>query len=115
MQGQLGILNVGTGDTKLTFDAKNPVERARAAGIVKDMLKRGFAIMVEVGMKDGKPLYQRAESFDPNTCEYIIAGGPDEHIDLGIEVPAAKKKRGPKIRLRADSTKGVAVSRSAGG
>ena len=76
--GQVGILNVGAGDTKLTFDRKNPKERERAAAIVTDMLRRGYALLVQVGTKHGQPLYQRAKAFDPKKCEYIIASAEDE-------------------------------------
>lgn len=114
--GEVGILNVGAGDTKLTFDKKNPVERARAAKIVEDMLKRGFAILIQVGKKNGEPLYQRAKGFDPKRCEYIIAGGPDEHLDLSAPVAALTKRgRGRPIRLAAETTRAVSVGRTAGG
>jgi hypothetical protein len=43
----LSILNVGHGDTKLTFDKDKPEERERAALIVGEMLRKGFAILVE--------------------------------------------------------------------
>lgn len=39
--GQIGILNVGAGDTKLTFDKNNPAERIRSARIAHLMLMRG--------------------------------------------------------------------------
>lgn len=110
----LSILNVGFGDTKLTFDPKKPEERKRAAAAVTDMLKRGFAILVQVGTRKGKPLYQRAEAFDPKTCEYIIVGAPDDAQD---KEPAPKRRRGrpPKTRVNAQSAPAVAVGRSAGG
>lgn len=116
--GCLGILNVGDGDTKLTFDPKNDAERKRAAKIVTDMLRRGFAIMVQVGERDGKPLFQRAESFDPETCEYLIFGTPDEHPNVQEPpMPRARRGRPPKplTRVPADKVRGVAVARSAGG
>ena len=31
MTGDVGILNVGAGDVKLSFDTRNPAERIRAA------------------------------------------------------------------------------------
>lgn len=123
-EGQLGILNVGAGDTKLSFDKSNPAERERAAKIVADMLRRGYAILVQVGEKDGEPLFQRAKAFDPETCEYIIAGGPDETVDIGkpegeekSAAPARRRGRGPdrQRRVRADGTRGVSVARTAGG
>lgn len=123
----LAILNVGAGDTKLSFDKSKPVERERAARIVTDMLKRGYAILVEVGKKNGKPLYQSATGFDPKTCEYLVVGLPPEiELDIaeatGLDRPIKNKARGgrPKsIRVRrrvpADRTPAVGVARSAGG
>jgi hypothetical protein len=117
MNGTIGILNVGAGDTKLTFDKSKPAERERAARVVTDMLKNGFAILVQVGKRNGKPLYQRAEAFDPKTCEYIIVGTPD---DAQIEAPKApgprlKTSKKSRHRVAADSTRATAVARSAGG
>lgn len=117
MRGEIGILNVGAGDTKLSFDPAQPAERKRAAKVVKDMLRQGYAILVQVGEKNGKPLYQRAEAFDPETCEYLIVGTPAE-VDDGTEIaPAPRKPRkGKSVRgLPAERTHAVAVSRSAGG
>jgi hypothetical protein len=120
MTGEIGILNVGAGDTKLSFDPKKPEEVKRACAVVKDMIRRGFAILVEVGRNDKGPLYQRALDFDPETAEYIIAGGPGD-----IEVPNVKKPSKPpsarrkgKIetkRVPAARTSAVAVARTAGG
>ena len=70
--GSVAILNVGAGDTKLTFDRDNPAESIRAARIVKDMLRRGYALLVEVE-REGKKAFERALDFREDTCEYIIA------------------------------------------
>ncbi len=119
MIGELAILNVGRGDTKLTFDRKKPEEVKRASAVVTDMLKRGFAILVQVGTRKGEPLYQRAKGFDPKTQEYIIVGAPED-----AEVQAPKKRRGARgsstrkkneSRIKAGSSHAVAVGRSAGG
>lgn len=118
MSTGLGILNVGAGDTKLTFDRSKPAERRHAAKIVEDMLRRGFAILIQVGEKDGEPLYQRAKAFDPDTCEYIIVGVPeDEHEETQTTPAPAKKAKGRKgtTRIPAEKTRAVAVARSAGG
>lgn len=104
----LAVLNVGAGDTKLSFDKDKPEERKRAAAAVGDMLKRGFAILVEVGRDEKGPLYRRCESFDPETCEYIIVGAPSDD-------PAAVKPKATRKRFAADKTPAVSVSRSAGG
>ena len=116
--GELGILNVGAGDTKLSFDPKKPKEVEYAKKVVTDLLRRGFAILVEVGKKNGKPLYQRAEGFDPKTCEYIIVGAPedsDEETEAPEAAPKAKTKRKTTRRVAAANTRAVAVARSAGG
>lgn len=119
MIGTMGILNVGAGDTKISFDPSNPVERARAARIVKDMLKRGYFLLVETG-KDakGEPTYQRAKDFDENTAEYIIADFDADAAEVmdkeeGNEPKRAKRTR--ERRIDAGKTSGVAVARTAGG
>ncbi len=76
MVGTVAILNVSAGDTKLTFDPKMPAEVARAAKVVKDMLRRGFALLVEVGHDDKGPLYRRVHDFDEATTEYNTAATP---------------------------------------
>lgn len=138
----LAILNVGEGDTKIIFDKNNPQELERAKRIITDMLKRGYAILVQAGMKNGKPVFYRATEFDPETCEYIVDGMPeseafnaevrdpdlvkeeslitappnDENKESGKAQPKPSWSRGrKKQRLPADTTKAVAVSRSAGG
>lgn len=72
--GTIGILNVGAGDTKLSFDPTNPAEVIRASRIVKDMIRRGYALLVATGKDDdGRAIYRRATDFDEKTAEYIIA------------------------------------------
>lgn len=110
MTGFLAILNVGSGDTRITFDKDSPAERKRACRIVKDMLRRGYAVLVQAGEKDGKPLYFRATDFDPETAEYIVAGMPEEASE-----EAPKRPKVTKTRLPAETTKAVGVARSAGG
>lgn len=132
MPGSVGILNVGAGDTKLTFDPKKPDEVKKSAKIVADMIKRGFVLLIEVGKDDkGEPLYRRAKAFDESTCEYIIAGSIDDestttekpHDEEQASAPprkgkaaqTAKRDRRGTTRVPASSTSAVAVSRTAGG
>ena len=138
MTGTVAILNVSAGDTKLTFDKSNPAEAIRAARIVKDMLRRGYALLIEVGQgEDGKPLYQRAKDFDENTNEYIIADfdpmsaittakdEPNEEgqEEAGTDQPASAEAPRPKGNRKAAGTRrvpatgstAVAVARTAGG
>jgi hypothetical protein len=114
MESGLSILNVGEGDTKLSFDPDKPVERERASRIVTDMLKRGYAILIQVGEKDGEPLYQRAKGFDPKTCEYLIAGLSEQEEQEIDQQLSGKKKRGRK-RVDAAHAPAIAVARSARG
>lgn len=94
MEPGLSILNVGEGDTKLTFDPDKPVERERAARIVTDMLRRGYAILIHAGEKDGEPIYRRAKRFDPKTCEYLIDGLSEaEEKEIASFMAGGKKKR----------------------
>ncbi|HYE70631.1 MAG TPA: hypothetical protein VD932_03815 [Aquabacterium sp.] len=133
--GQLGILNVGAGDTKISFDPSKPAEVERACAVVMDMIRRGYAIMVQVGERDGKPLYMRAESFDPATAEYIVVGLPETNVaaaepklrnpetnepdddDKAQEAEEASppKRKGRGRRIAARSTHGVAVAPISGG
>ena len=131
MSGTIGILNVGAGDTKLVFDPTNPAEMIRAARIVKDMLRRGYALLVDSGQTDssGRPIYMRAKDFDETKFEYIIADfdptAPGGDIEPTAETTresagetqlAPLKRRGrPPKRVAASEVNVVAVSRSAGG
>lgn len=96
MTGTLGILNVGAGDVKVSFDNTNPAEVIRAGRIVKDMLKRGYALLVEVE-RNGKKAFERAQGFDENTMEYIVADfDPLQAHDAEMDekVSSLRKERG---------------------
>jgi hypothetical protein len=127
--GQCGILNVGTGDTKLSFDKENPAERIRAARIVADMIRRGYALLVEVE-RNGVKAFQRVEKFDEEKCEYVIAdfdpvaaqqADSEEvsHEETQVEEPRIAK---PKLKakpgrraIKAESARAISVPRRAGG
>lgn len=137
MNGTVGVLNVGVGDTKLSFDPKNQAERIRAARIVKDMIRRGYALLVEVEV-DGEKKFTRALDFDENVCEYIVADfdpiaaaradeeeqqqqetdheSSNRSIAEPISAPAApaRGKKGTR-RVQAESARAVSVARTAGG
>jgi len=138
--GEVGLLNVGTGDIRLSFDPNNPAERIRAARVVKDMLRRGYALLVEHEI-NGVKGFRRALDFDENTYEYVIAdldplaaaaadAEEPKHVQVQEErssataEPAANppvaapaptpNKRGRK-RVPVESARAVAVARTAGG
>lgn len=130
--GSVGILNVGDGDTKLSFDPNNPAERIRAARIVRDMLRRGYALLVEVEA-NGKKSFARATDFREDVCEYVIADfdpitaaqadaeetDHDDETQQGAAAPAgtpAPRGRGrPRKVIKAESTRAVVVAPIAGG
>lgn len=135
MKGAVGILNVGAGDTKLSFDPANPAERIRAARIVRDMLRRGYALLIEVEV-NGQKTTTRALDFHEDVCEYVIADfdpvaahdadqqeesthGQQDQAQAGdtqATDPGAKPKLKPGRRtVKAESTRAVAVARTAGG
>lgn len=116
MQTGISILNVGEGDTKLSFDPEKPVERERAARIVTNMLQRGYAILIRVGEKDGAPIYTRAKGFDPSTCEYLIDNlSPEEEREIEEAMRGKKRGRPKKTRVAAASTPAIAIARTARG
>lgn len=129
MKGEVGILNVGAGDTKLTFDPTKPDEVARSAQIVKDMIRRGFVLLIEVGQDEkGEAIYKRAHDFDESTAEYIVAGVTElpttekAHDEEQAGTPPPSRKAAPRRgkrrtteRVPASSTRAVAVARTAGG
>lgn len=143
--GMIGILNVGTGDTKLVFDKSNPAEVIRSGRIVKDMLRRGYALLIEVDDGKGGKAFQRVKEFREDTAEYIIADfapieadrpttpqgdekdGEEQEVEAASHDAAsaapggkepAKRGRPKKIvdkSVPASGTRGIAISRSAGG
>jgi hypothetical protein len=135
MTGQIGVLNVGAGDNKLVFDPADPAGMIRAARIVTDMLRRGYALLIEVDDGEGGKKTTRVKEFREDTCEYIIADFDPVHaaqvetqeteheqISRPPAPPApagatpGKGRRGQKVRgVSAAKTSGVAVGRIAGG
>ena len=128
MTGSIGILNVGAGDTKLTFDKSNPAELIRSGRIVRDMLRRGYALLIEVPDNAGGITHARVLEFREDVSEYIIADfdpivaeEPKNAQVIAREEEAVEPevkpevKRGRKKSVPATGTTGVAVARSAGG
>lgn len=138
MSGEVSIFNVGTGDTKLVFDKNNPQEVIRAGRIVKDMIRRGYSLLIEIeDPVTGQKICRRALDFDENVAEYIIAdfdpiaaqeadkgqesnheeteqaaaAAPEGAIPDSAKLPRAKRTR----RIKATETRAFAVGRTAGG
>lgn len=121
MIGEVAILNVSAGDTKLVFDNSNPDEVERSARIVKDMIRRGFVLLIEVGRNEKGPIYQRALDFDEATAEYIVAGStgePEVEDEQKPQVPPRPRRQAKapaRARVPARAANAVAVPRTAGG
>lgn len=141
--GSIAILNVGAGDVKVTFDKNNPAETIRARRIIKDMLRRGYALLVEVE-RGGEKKFERALDFDESNDSYIVADfdpqialDADTQDSYGLELrqekptygegqqaeagstdantQGAKKGGRPRKAVPAEGTRAVAIARSAGG
>jgi hypothetical protein len=95
--GTLQVLNVGTGDTKYTFNKESPQETETARGVVEAMLKAGYMLFVQV---PGSDKLRRVLTFDPATDEYIVQGG----------VPSE-----PKAKVKAAESAATAVAPTSGG
>jgi hypothetical protein len=110
----IAVLNVGEGDTKLTFDKDDAEQTERTRRIVTDMLQMGYAILVKVGenLETGKAIYRRALRFDAKSDEYIVADVPQGTAEPKAKV---KRRRGRTTRVSAPGRPATAVARSAGG
>ena len=136
MTGTLSILNVYEGDVKITFDKSNPAETIRARRVIKDCIRRGYALLIEI---DGA--YQRALDFNEEVGEYIVADLdasympdpkaarqlaellPNEELeDAEAEAspeeanpPTNSKRKTGRRAVKMESVNAVAIARSAGG
>lgn len=126
--GAVNILSVGEGHIRLTFDSGDLAETIRAERIVKDMLRRGYALLVATKADDGTVSWSRAKGFDEKTSEYIVVDydsqpepaaddpgdePPPMRADPAIDRPSKrpyKTKRVPAARSEA-----ISVGRTAGG
>lgn len=91
--GSLAVLNVGAGDVEVRFDTQ--AELDRAADLVHQMLRKGFAVLLK--QPNGK--YTRVKAVDKVKRTYAVG-----------------RRRGGGYRdVPMRGTRAVAVGRSAGG
>lgn len=111
-EGCLSVLNCCEGDIKISFDKADPQEVARASRIIKDMLKRGYFLFVEI---DGE--VKKVAKFDEEYEEYILADGPEDPAVTvpNPNLPKVKGKPGRKKGIPMRRTKATGVGRTAGG
>lgn len=120
--GNLSVLSVGAGDVEVKFDKDNPQETVRAKRIIEDMLRRGYALFVEV---DGK--LKPVKRFDAEKECYIIADGPlyagDSAEPPGVtqasQAEAKERTRGRAAKKEREipmkKTRATGVAPTAGG
>ncbi len=65
--GQLDVLNCGRGHLQIKFDKRDEDDRDKARRVIRDMLKRGYLLFVEI---DGEQ--HRVKEFDAERDEYIL-------------------------------------------
>lgn len=111
--GSLDILNVTEGEVKISFDKTNAADKARAKHVIEDMLKRGYALLVE--LPDGQIV--RAEGFDAETDSYLVASWPTPEAEAAEEAPSTPKRGRKKVitKVAASSVRATGVARTAGG
>lgn len=110
------VLSVGEGDMKISFDKTNAQERKRAETVINDLLRQGYALMVETA----KDTYKRVRAFDAKTSEYIVfSDAAMGTMNLSDSPPAEDRPRRGRPRKeveRVPVTRPVtAVARTAGG
>lgn len=129
--GSLCVLNVGAGDVRLSFNHHDKSEKAKALRMLKDMIRRGYAVLIQ--LEDGS--YTRAIEVDATRGTYVIQE-PDSDVVIDVEreqkalppatgldeVPLKKRrgrppgKRGAQRRhVPIATSHAVGVARSAGG
>lgn len=73
----LDVLNAAEGHLNIKFDKDSPEETAKAQKIIGDMLKRGYAIFIDVG--DGE--LKRVKHFKKDIDSYVVEEIPDEKAE----------------------------------
>jgi hypothetical protein len=115
--GRLSVLNVGAGDIEVRFNKHQPDEVVRAIKMLKDMQKRGYAILVK--QDDGS--YVRAIEIDAEHQCYVISDGPPpveavvDEAAVTVKPGNGRRRRGYRRRQPIATSEAVGVARSAGG
>lgn len=131
MNGQLDVLNCGYGHLQIKFDKGNEDDADKARRVIKDMLKRGYCLFVEI---DGE--FHKVKAFDPERDEYILKDPADIEVPNEQANPAAEgttpattaeaptdaqpirrvgRPRGPSKRLSMRTHRATAIGPTAGG
>lgn len=112
--GELSILNVGAGDIRVTFNHHDRGETQKAMRMLRDMQKRGYAVLVE--LPDGT--YTRATKLDATTNSYVLTLPDEAPVPADAEPVKGRRGRRPgtkQVKVPVRTSKAVGVARSAGG
>lgn len=90
----LAVLNVGAGD--LRFRWKDEGDAAQAREVVEDLLRSGYAIVVE----DEDGVCRVVEEFDPEFDEYIVAALPAKKRSESYEERSEPTTASARIRKK---------------
>jgi hypothetical protein len=112
--GKIDVLNTGLGHNEIHIDGSNVIELERASRIIKDMLKRGYALFVHG--KENELV--RVKRFDEKHKVYIIGAEATLSPEVETVTQPVLNKHGKKTDDKAvpvGSAKVTSVGRSAGG
>jgi hypothetical protein len=113
MIGSIDILNTGHGHLEIVVDKSDVAKLELARRVIKDMLRRGYALFVH---GEGNELH-RVRRFDEKADRYVIAAGAEVEAEEPKDRTLPPLKRGrPRTRaVDISGAKVTAVGRSAGG
>ena len=96
---------------EIRFDASDVIETERAKRVIKDMLKRGYALFVHTSDDS----VARVKSFDATKDCYIIGDGPEVASDPSVPEERPRGRARARREVSMHEAKVTAVGRSAGG
>ena len=122
MKPGIDILNVGDGDSEVTFDPAKEEDVKRAQFMIDDMMKRGFNFFILCPYTNH---HVRVTSFDPKIGLYIIdtdspifqdaTGKLDDRVAVVKELPAKRGRQRKRISVDPHKVRSTAIGASAGG
>lgn len=115
----IDILNTGTGHTEITFTGDDSTEKANAARMIGDMIRRGYGIFIhgEGGVQI------RVHAYDPEKHCYIVHEPGEDPTAAAVAHPPEhytpkgklKKKYQNLHHVPVQTVRTTAIGRSAGG
>lgn len=110
----LSVLNVGAGDLHIDFDKDDPEDVEKAKGIIEDMLKRGYTILVVQGSG-----WRKVDGFDPKRGSYLVrdakAGSKAQKKQAKRNARKEKPAEGTYRRMPMRTTRAIGIAPTGGG